>query len=713
MPKSLFSIEKVDIEGFKAFTERQSFDFGGRHVFLFGQNGLGKTSIVEAIRWCLFGLASRPGEVIRNQFYGKSCTVILTLKGPDGYWTLQRWLRATGGASDLTVRDPSGKERNLEEVFPQLSRIGPSEGTHVIYAAQQPSSRRPEADITDFSYVVFRYLGLEEVPRLSDALLKLDEEWQPKEDVLLSSVNGLDERFAERITNVENQIDQIISNPPWGQSMTPGNQSTSNKISALATEAELMGAECANEILQGLESSSKLYEIETAVTTFFSDEANAIQDRLEKNTQLLQEAKALLGNGQQAQDALPEHSENLRTVQNELPCILSGATLEELDMQAQNLEAESGTAQQMLDVVRSSQRYLMSLDEVKTPQHECPTCNTEVQVSQLKLHLEEVESQGDADTKALLQRRDELRERVSKARALSARETDIHSKISANKETVKETLLQASEQLMLPASESLESLSDFIATLDKTCEDLQGAVDSKSAVRQSWETRIENLRQEIRYLRLRTLRNRLQLLRNDRFEKLDADVKDLGNFRDIVNQLRDKVNTELNRRLDEELPPVGEEMTKVYLRLTGSPTFDSINVQRGYSSDGAVTLDLKVSSSRGAGVWGVDNGILNGQALNAIQLVPYFVFSRYQEGPLLDLLLLDDPTQAFDIEKIELLLKELSDATSHATLLVATHEEDRFLPYLKQQFPPDSVTAYRAVDLDENGPCIEIIPIGV
>ena len=427
MPKSLFSIEKVDIEGFKAFTERQSFNFGGRHVFLFGQNGLGKTSIVEAIRWCLFGLASRPGEVIRNQFYGKSCTVVLTLKGPDGYWTLQRWLRATGGASDLTVRDPSGTERNLEEVFPQLSRIGPSEGTHVIYAAQQPSSRRPEADITDFSYVVFRYLGLEEVPRLSDALLKLDEEWQPKEDALLSSVNGLDERFAERITNVENQIDQIISNPPWGQSMTPDNQFTSNKISALATEAELMGAECANEILQGLESSNKLYEIETAVTTFFSDEANAIQDRLEKNTQLLQEAKALLGNGQQAQDALPEHSENLRIVQNELPFILSGATLEELDMQAQNLEAESGTAQQMLDVVRSSQRYLMSLDEVKTPQHECPTCNTEVQVSQLKLHLEEVESQGDADTKALLQRRDELRERVSKARALSARETDIHS----------------------------------------------------------------------------------------------------------------------------------------------------------------------------------------------------------------------------------------------------------------------------------------------
>lgn len=181
----------------------------------------------------------------------------------------------------------------------------------------------------------------------------------------------------------------------------------------------------------------------------------------------------------------------------------------------------------------------------------------------------------------------------------------------------------------------------------------------------------------------------------------------------MVSQLRGKVNAELNRRLDEELPPVGEEMSKVYLRLTGSPTFDSISVQRGESFDGAVTLDLKVSSSRGAGTWRVDDGILNGQALSAIRLVPYFVFSRYQEGPLLDLLLLDDPTQAFDTEKIELLLTELSDATSHATLLVATHEEDRFLPYLNQHFPPDSIVAYRAVDLDENGPRIENIQIGL
>lgn len=151
MPNSTFRIENVSIEGFKAFTKQQIFHFGGRHVFLFGQNGLGKTSIVEAIRWCLFGLASRPGEIVKNQFYAGSCIVQMALAARDGQWTMQRRLRASSGESDLTIRDPSGSERNLEDVFPQLSRIGPRDGTHVIYAAQQPSNRRPEADITDFS----------------------------------------------------------------------------------------------------------------------------------------------------------------------------------------------------------------------------------------------------------------------------------------------------------------------------------------------------------------------------------------------------------------------------------------------------------------------------------------------------------------------------------------------------------------------------------
>ena len=93
MPVAAFRIQRLRIEGFKAFAAPQSLEIGG-HVFVFGRNGLGKSSVVEAVRWCLFGLADRPEAEVRNVFYpAGECKVELELEGPGGRWRIQRRLR--------------------------------------------------------------------------------------------------------------------------------------------------------------------------------------------------------------------------------------------------------------------------------------------------------------------------------------------------------------------------------------------------------------------------------------------------------------------------------------------------------------------------------------------------------------------------------------------------------------------------------------------
>ena len=69
------------------------------------------------------------------------------------------------------------------------------------------------------------------------------------------------------------------------------------------------------------------------------------------------------------------------------------------------------------------------------------------------------------------------------------------------------------------------------------------------------------------------------------------------------------------------------------------------------------------------------------------------------------------PDSGIRYHKITLLLTELSDAASHATLFLATHEEDRFLPILKKFFDPSDVKAYKAAGLDEEGPHFEDVTI--
>ena len=710
MANATFSIESVSIEGFKAFTSQQTFSFGGCHVFLFGPNGLGKTSIVEAIRWCLFGLASRPGEIVRNQFYQGPCIVQMTLGAPDGQWTMQRRLRSSGGESALTVRDPSGAERNLEDVFPQLSRIGPSEGTHAIYAAQQPSSRRPEADITDFRYVVYRYLGLEEVPRLSDVLLTLIKDWEIQENEMGVAVETLGDSFSQRIAGVEESLGRITSDPQWMAAITPTNSDTRDKIDQLVRDAEALGSNCSSESLAGLTPQDKLYEVETAIRSLLSGELAGLKERLAEKSSELKNVQALLETGQSAINQMREQSNYSDTLKCELNSALKGSPLDELENQLQNAEADFETTQLKLDVVRTSRKYLEAIGD-GTPLDVCPTCECGIALSDLKSRLEGSETSGDGKTNEILGRRDQLRNQVSTAKQLSVQMKEIETEIARYESELAEILEQAEKQFGIPSPASTELLGKYVEEIRHGELNLRNALDSKSGALRDWDAQIGIARQELRFHQLRTLKDRLQRLYDVRYEAIHGSLKDLADLRDIANETRGLLNSRLHERLQEDLPPIAQEMTDVFLRLTGNPTFDSIGIHQGEKPDGSVTLDLRVSSSRGPGTWGVEQGILNGQALNAIQLIPYFVFSRYQEDPLLDLLLLDDPTQAFDTSKINLLLTELADAASHATLFLATHEEDRFLPALKNFLSPSGVKAYRAVGIDEEGPHFEDVPI--
>ena len=145
------------------------------------------------------------------------------------------------------------------------------EGTHVIYAPQQPSSRRPEADITDFSYVVYRYLGVEDVPRMSDLLLDLSKDWEVQESNIDESVSELQDKIRQSIADVDERLSRFTSSPPWGATITPTNAHTRSKIDLLIRDAENVGVQLSADDLAELSPRDKLYEVHTAVNAFLSE----------------------------------------------------------------------------------------------------------------------------------------------------------------------------------------------------------------------------------------------------------------------------------------------------------------------------------------------------------------------------------------------------------------------------------------------------------
>ena len=710
MRNETFRIEKLSVEGFKAFTVPQSFDFGSRNIFLFGPNGFGKTSIVEAIRWCLFGLASRQGEIVKNQFYAGNCFVQMSLSGPDGIWTMQRLLRDSSGEGRSRVFDPTGKERNLEEVFPQLSRIGHMQGAHAIYAPQQPSNRRPEANITDFRYVVYRYLGLEEIPRLADLLSDVSEDWALHETEICRRVEQLGDRFSDRISEVDSELNQITSDRPWGDTATPTNGDTRAKVVQLIADAVEFGAACSKDDLEGLALQDQIYEVETAIRAFFRDDQTDLNQRFQELSSRYEDAKSTLSDAETASNRAEQISIDVRKLRQNLMDTLDGSAIDELENSLQETEGGFQAAQSRMDAIRASLKYLDTVD-AGVDQISCPTCDTGFQPAHLVALLHGLSSTGDAETEQLLEQRDSLKDQIQTCKRLNQQIEELDTEIAKHWEELNTKLEHGETVFSLLSPVTLDSLRSHFQCVKDRYDEMSQLSESKTQALMDWNKRTASLRREVQFHRLRSRKTRLQNLRDERYEDLHDSLRDLSDLRNIADETRLLLNTHLRERLQQDLPPMGEEMTEVFRRLTGNPTFDSISIRQGENSTGSLTLDLRVASSRGAGTWSVEQGILNGQALNAIQLVPYFVFSRYQDSPLLDLLLLDDPTQAFDTSKIKLLLAELSKATSHATLFIATHEEDRFLPELKDYFEAEDVKAYRAIDIGEDGPVFENVPI--
>lgn len=138
MDRKGFRVQRVRVEGFKGFTAGKTIPVNGKHLFILGPNGYGKSSIIEAIRWGLFGSTRRPGEVVANQNYLGNCRVELVLQRGDGDWTLKRTLiRGVSGGSDADIVDKAGQSHPLREILPQLQSVPAGEGMHIVYAAQR------------------------------------------------------------------------------------------------------------------------------------------------------------------------------------------------------------------------------------------------------------------------------------------------------------------------------------------------------------------------------------------------------------------------------------------------------------------------------------------------------------------------------------------------------------------------------------------------
>ena len=687
-----FSVQGVEIEGFKGFTSPQAIDFKGRHVFMLGQNGNGKSSIVEAVRWGLFGSTFRPNEVVKNQHYSGVCRVTVNLMRDGDLWTLRRTLNlGTGSRSDPVLTDQHGNRRPIREVLPQLDSVDAGEGTHVIFAAQSAPLRRQPEDIEPFEKTVLNYLGLTHPRALLSNIDEFLEDQAAAEDELGEELTEVRSRLDAQIAEEEVRRSRILNAPPWGDGPTPSIAVSEQTVRSFIED--ITNSSPSDE-LEGLSLEALVESAEQSL----ADRRIRDQGSLEEQADALGSYRGSLEKLRDVQGQLEAHESTVRATRSELEDVCEGMTPDELRQKLADAKREATTesvkarlAQGAIDLIRRGSDAL----DVR-----CPICDSLQNRHRLEAALQNTVDRSDSTSSVV----SSLEARVDKSVSLG--------KVLAEQEARLQSLSTAADSLLnILRDEDRGSLvrGNGVGPLIERYSAKELEIARHIQDHDSWlgskEAHLAGLKEETRFHQIQQQLNRLQRDKKE-IQRVIGSYEDLVAFGGSVRKIREVVGSRLHEQLAHEIPRVSELLSNAFAALTQHPWYDRIVV----SESDLPRLRLRAASSQDPQGREDPTGVLNGQAESALHLVPYFAFSQADDTPTeVYLVMLDDPTRALDTEHIRILVDRLRELGRNVQLIVASQETERLAEMIPAVFDAESYAIVEPTGWSpESGPALRV-----
>ena len=689
-----FRILSLTIEGFKGFTVPKEIDLKERHVFLLGKNGNGKSSIIEAIRWGLFGSINRPNEVVTNIGYTGKCRVTLMFRRDNILWNFDRTLiRGVGGDTDAILTDEEGKIHSIREVIPRLDSTNTGEGMHIILSSQSAPLRRQPADLRPFERTVLRHLDLLRPQSLRTHLLNsLNGQRSSEEDFgqeIQKSKEGLDDRVHDQ----NQQRRGILQAPPWGNTPPPTIRQSEEKARQLIQE---ITGSALDKSLYGASLDALIEEAEGCLKERREEEIGALQtrssaiatriERLSEYTRCVTKVKSYTG--------------VLESLQEEFESTLRGVSLSDL-------RKTVCATQKALSIATIRSRIVKNAVQLLTHDQAdmltCPVCAMNHNRGGLEALLEQRERELPTDE--VTRQLDELENQLKQAEDLELKVRQrriVIDNLRQEADTAYKAISAGDKENL---TDSLDHLRHIIERLEKEDAGIHDQITGSQSKLNEVDTRISRLRDEYRYHRVEKGLLHLESMRRE-FGRISECYQSLVSFGESVRKIWQAVDGSFTECLERRLPSVSGRLSQAFSDLTNHPRFDLL----GFANDRLPSLEIRVLSSQDPQRLPHLPDVLNGQAESALELVPYFTFGQVDDATTeVHLMMLDDPTRSYDDDHIGMLVKHLAELGNHVQLIVASQETERFRALLPQHFKNDSYIIVQPTNWSyENGPELSI-----
>jgi len=718
-------LKSIDIEAFRAFARAHHFNLDADIILLYGRNGFGKTSVFDAISWCLFGFSKRlsgtrdftraDASFITNAFREageERVRLVLARPGPDieverrgsRFSLFDGETALDGGPAERRLLQLMGFEHDSSESLRTLQRqaldsFSRSFLLQQAFLSQFMTSNTPRQRFDAFSELFsltpvrdfYTHLSTTEHSRASE----LVEGASRRLDIASAELTQLEGRLsAER-----NRVERIVSE--GGRPSAHPSADYSVRLKHLVDDVRQILPDITAEDTKPLDTIDRAILRLSEFATRLERELSALHSLRERVPLLSKwevEQQNLAASIAAAESLVQEKQAQSMAAQAEVQQLL-----ESLRALEDKINVAAEASQQLNSFVSDAIEFVAA--------DECPVCLRPIERQTLLRQLRERLEAADPAAQEMTARRSSIRGRVRAAE---------HSLEQARAE-----LREAEERRQALVAESSQ-LDRSVQSVRESFRVQVGVevpvADSERAIRERLEhTESESVRADDLRAALQDLRPSFELIETRRrISELEGGC---GRQGQLVSALRESL--EDYRRVDKTLEVLvsasrraersvveefverfREPIRNAYRWLSPHPLFTELDFEFGERGEAG---ELYFQVSRGPTHLNPSTAFSAAQA-NALALAVFLSLNAAQEWCPLDSALIDDPLQNMDDVNVLSFVDMVKTLVGERQLLLSTcvpHLHRLLVDKLRPRAEGERLISHRFEALTEDGPTIE------
>jgi DNA repair exonuclease SbcCD ATPase subunit len=688
----MLHLQHLRVEGFRGFPKKSNdFEFTTPAVLLHGDNHQGKSSVLNAIEWCLYGeqcvgqksgIRERVGgwEIVNRT--APKASVELAIETDEGITTIKRVeLKGKGKRGrtvEVTLPDGSIKEGDeAEQEVIRLIRLSFKDFATTVYQHQETIRAIIVQTPSDRSDAIDRLLGLSDYRNILDGIKK-------------SKIADVQKELANQFDNFQTLIEQTLRirqeelERKKGKAVDSGldeNQLNEHKLLEVANNVQTQIGKFASELAITAAAISSPTNWKGAQT--FTAEATKEVDRLWSESPDVKKQSELNSKRTEADTIKASYEKQKRVV----------LTAEE---ELQKLEQEHGSHNKIDEGVKAAQKDIDAVDneirqlspkaklveegitllETAAPTYGtdvCPLCGKTV--PNLLDHLKkEWTERIEGEVRDLKTRRSELEKRKTELEGLRAKHELLTKNVVEAKEQLKASVDKAAEFLgkeLTDRDDPVALLGKEIAEIDDHLKKIEDAIKDKRETLSKISKSLNKLNLLYEVLELEDKISGIQKIEDTNEYKEQSEIRDkvatlVGDIEMLGKTIRDCIR----EQAENKMKAAAGAIDGYFRKIVENPAIQKLDVK----------IEEDVRTGGNSYTFHDQHGeelspVLSQGDLNALALSMFLGLVEAYSHPI-RFIMMDDPSQSLGTPQKKRLVEVIDEVCENRNLLVSTMDSE-------------------------------------